>query len=1134
MNLHSDKLTLAATDLSNHLACNHLTQLNIKVAKGELKRPYRNDPSLDILIKRGREHEAAYVEYLRKQNRTIINLQNSPVAATVEAMAKGVDVIVQARLEDKEWMGYADILLKVQGESKFGNWSYEVYDTKLAQNTRSATILQLCLYTDLLSVIQGSLPYKMYVVKPGVDFPTEAYNYAEFHAYYRLVKKRLTEIIVGPTAETYPQPAQHCEICNWWSLCDKKRHDDDYLSLVAGIRTMHIQELQKQNIHTLERFASSEIQNPERGNKETLLRRQEQAKVQFEGRIQNALTYRLLPIEAGRGLNRLPEPNKGDIYFDIEGDAFYPNGGLEYLLGYAYKETDGTVVYKKVWATDRGEEKRAFEIFMQFVAERWKRFPDFHIYHFAPYEPSAIKRLGTVHAVFEQEVDALLRADRFVDLHAIFKEALLASVERYSLKDLEKFTKYTRKVALHDAGTARKNVECALELNDFKSLHPQTIELVELYNEDDCLATEALHVWLETLRNELMGEGKNFQRPVQNLQEPGENLKNQEIRSQALFKALTQKLPEDRSLWTAEDSAKWLLAHQIDYFRREDKSAWWEYFRVHTMEHEELLNERKAVTGLQLLQVLPLKPREKNPTHRYTYPPQEIGLSGGDELREVNGDKIGTVEAVSIENRTIDIKKTAKTIELHPKAVHAFERIDPGSLWTSLMNFASDIDEYGLAHAWPHAASKDLLMKRKPKLLDGTEGVSLAPGEDTVAGAIRMALNLNRSILPIQGPPGTGKTHTGAMMIIALLKAKKRIGVTAISHRVITTLFEKVKALSDKENFNVSFVHKVTDKLDHMPSWIVQVTDSKKAIEALNEGKIVGGTAWLWSDNNSNDMLDYLFIDEAGQMSLSQALAASRAAKNIILLGDPQQLEQPQKGSHPEGSDVAALTYLLEGKPTMPEGKGLFLGVTRRMHPNNSKFTSEIFYEGKLKSLSGLEKQVVSGGTPFDGAGLFYVPVAHTGNQNSAPEEVGVISGIVSQLLNNARWTNANGETLPLTKDDILIVAPYNAQVAALIEKVPGLQIGTVDKFQGKEAPIVIYSMTSSSVQDAPRGMSFLFSPNRLNVATSRAKSVCILVASRLLFEPPCNTIDQMKWANALCRFKELATTPGYENLLKL
>ena len=361
-------------------------------------------------------------------------------------------------------------------------------------------------------------------------------------------------------------------------------------------------------------------------------------------------------------------------------------------------------------------------------------------------------------------------------------------------------------------------------------------------------------------------------------------------------------------------------------------------------------------------------------------------------------------------------------------------------------------------------------------------------------------------------------------MIVALVKIKKKVGVTAISHSVIRTMLEKVKEEADKDQTEIGFVHKVTEKIDYA-DWIVEVTDSDKAMTALNEGKLVGGTAWLWSDDKATNTLDYLFVDEAGQMSLSQVLAASRAAKNLILLGDPQQLEQPQRGAHPEGSDVAALSYLLDGNPTMPEGKGLFLDTTRRMHPVISNFTSEVFYDGRLKALSGLENQVVSAAMPFDGAGLFYVPVPHRGNQNKSTEEIDTIARIVDKIVTKGKWTNDKGETRTVNKDDILIVAPYNAQVAALIETLPDIRIGTVDKFQGKEAPIVIYSMTSSTTEDAPRGMSFLFSPNRLNVATSRAKCVCILVASPKLLEPDCKTVEHMKWANAFCRFRELATT---------
>jgi uncharacterized protein len=1114
---------LSATDLSNQLACQHLTQLNRRVALGEIGKPTWYDPSIEILIQRGREHEAAYVQYLQSKGLLTINLQGQSQEATIEAMQNGTDVIVQARLDNGLWLGYADILMKVPGKSNFGNWSYEIQDTKLAQNTRAATILQLCLYTELLAGIQGSTPEKMVVVKPGENFPAESYRFDDFQAYYRMAKQNYEHAISSGELFTYPDPVEHCSICAWWQVCDRKRHEDDALSLVAGIRSLHIVELQKQNINTLEKFATVEsLVRPDRGNLETFIRKQAQARIQLRGRIENSLLYDVLVEEPGRGLNRLPEPDRGDVYFDIEGDAFYENGGLEYLLGYAYLEGE-TLVYKKRWSSTHSEERQAFREFMEFIVERWKRNSRMYIYHFAPYEPTALKRLARVHAIFEKEVDDLLRAKRFIDLHAVFKEALLASVETYSLKELEKFTQYTRKVNLHDASSARKRVEIALELHEFNGLSLETLKAVEEYNEDDCLATEALHRWLESLRSELISNGKNFQRPPLEFGEASENVQNLDKRSQALFNALTDKLPEDKSLWTNEHAAKWLLAHQLDYFRREDKSAWWEYYRVHELEHEDLLDERKAIYGLKFLQELPKGKRERNPTHRYEFPPQELSIDEDDEIVEVKGEKIGSVKSISLENYTIDIKKNEKSVGIHPMAVHVSDVVRPGSLETSLMDLATVIDEEGLGRIWPYHASKDLLMRRLPKMQDGSEGAYLRTGENIVDGATRVSSNLDRSYLAIQGPPGAGKTFTGASMILELAKVGKRIGITAVSHKVISNLARATIRLGAEKNISVRFVHKVNDKSGDLPDGITEVDKSEKAIQALGEGKIVCGTAWLWAEDNSRESLDYLFVDEAGQMSLSQVLAASRAAKNLILLGDPQQLEQPQKGSHPEGSDVAALSYILNGHLTMPEGKGLFLNVTRRLHPEVCRFTSEIFYEGKLTSLPGLETQTISGGTPFDGAGLYYLPVVHKGNQNKSPEEIEAIFSTVQKLTETGKYTNEKGETRPIVKSDILIVAPFNAQVSALRERLPGIEIGTVDKFQGQEAPVVIYSMTCSTSEDAPRGMGFLYSPNRLNVATSRAKCICILVASPMIFEPECRTIEQMRWANALCRFRELA-----------
>lgn len=1140
MKILTEKIQLSPTDLSNHLGCRHLTELNRLLALKEIEKPSWTDPALAVLAARGDEHEDGYVEHLRGQGLEVAYLKGKFPDATLEAMKRGVDVIVQAAFTDDgiasdaasgiHWLGYADILMKVGRPSVFGDWSYEVQDTKLSRNTRGATLLQLSLYSDMLALLQGTEPQFMYVVKPGVTaghipYEIEQFRFADFRAYYRVAKNALVEVMRARPTDSYPEPVEQCMICRWWKDCDKKRHDDDHLSLVAGIRAMHIGELQRQDIATLEVFARRDNPlpgNPDRGSLDAFKRIHHQARIQLDGRLQNRLIHELLPAETGRGLSRLPGPSRGDIYFDIEGDPFFDHPGLEYLLGYVFIDDSGELAYQKVWAKNRVEEKKAFERFMQFVMARLQEFPDLHIYHFAPYEPSAVKRLSLRHAIHEEHLDWLLRAERFIDLHAVAKEGLRASVERYSLKDLERFTAYTRKVELPLASKARRSVEFALELKNYAALDPEVLKVVEDYNEDDCRATHALHQWLEALRKELIDDGNDVSRPELKYGEAGETVAAREERTRSIFEGLTRDLPEDPDEWTDHHRAKWLLANQVDYFRREEKSAWWEFFRLHEMDFEDLLQERKGIAGLEYTGDVPLTGRRRLPVHKYRYPAQEVGLNVGDCLYEVKGNKMGTIFEINHEACTVAIKKTAESKDTHPVCVHEQEVVSTEPVATALCDLANSLLFDGL-ESMPYRAAKDLLLKRPPRFHDVQPKKLLGDGEDTLLGSIRIAGWLRNSVLGIQGPPGSGKTHTAAMMILTLSQQGKRIGVTAPSHKVIINLFEKVLELGARYNIPITLIHKAKDE-ESLPSGIEMARDSGQALEALNDKKVVGGTAWLWANDDARETLDYLFVDEAGQMSLAHALAASRSAKNLILLGDPQQLEQPQRASHPEGADVAALSHLLDGHHTMPDDKGIFLPVTRRLHPLIADFTSEIFYEGRLQSLPGLEKQIVHGNTPFAGAGLYYVPVQHYGRQNRSEEEVEVIARIVHQFTSSVvTWTNAAGKTLPLIKDDILIVAPYNAQVAALTEKLPGCRIGTVDKFQGQEAAVVIYSMTSSSSQDAPRGMSFLYNPNRLNVATSRAQCVSILVASEKLLSADCRSVDQMRWANALCRYREMS-----------
>ncbi|MBA4056990.1 MAG: nuclease, partial [Marivirga sp.] len=569
-----------------------------------------------MLAKRGEEHEAAYVEYLRNKGLSIVALKNRPVEATLEAMQKGVDVITQATLTEGNWLGNADILLKAEGQSRFGNWSYEVQDTKLSQHTRAATILQLCLYTDLLSALQDTIPWKMYVVKPGANFPTDDFLFTDFRAYYNLIRRNFEKTINGPVGIFYPEPVQHCDICRWWKRCDTRRHDDDHLSLIAGIRSLHRNELTQQNIGTLEQYAKEPQplrHKPDRGNLESYRSIQEQAKIQLEGRIKGELLYKILAAETGRGFNRLPQPNKGDIYFDIEGDPFFDQGGLEYLLGVSFRNENGAMEYQALWAFDHKDEKKAFEDFIDLVMQRWQRNPSMYIYHYGIYEPAAVKRLTGRHGTRADEVDQLLRAERFIDLYAVIRESLKASVERYSLKDLEAFTTYERKVDLPVASMSRRALESALELNELQALPKETVTLVQDYNEDDCLATAALHLWLETLRAEAVNNGSTIVRPEIKTGEAPENIQDIQTRALALYKGLTEHLPEDRSVWNEIQKAKWLLAHLIDYFRREDKSAWWEYYRVHELDHEALLDERKALAGLTFIRPVEAKGKGKLP-----------------------------------------------------------------------------------------------------------------------------------------------------------------------------------------------------------------------------------------------------------------------------------------------------------------------------------------------------------------------------------------------------------------------------------------------------------------------------------------------------------------------------------------
>jgi len=1138
---------LSASDLANHLGCRHLTYLDLSVARGEIEAPAFYDAALEALQQRGFEHEDAYIDHLAAQGLSVVRLSavgdvNAQFSATCEAMRDGPDVIVQATLLADGWIGRADVLRRVESAStKLGGYSYEVADTKLARETRGRTILQLCLYSDILGQLQGRLPEWMHVVPPGVDYRPESYRVDHYMAYYRLVRSRLqTAVAEGEWhgAATYPDPCEQCSICRWWQVCDRRRHRDDHLCLVAGIRKMQVGELQERSIDTLASLATVELPmdpKPRRGSVASYERIHHQARVQLAGRERQLPVHEVLPLEPEFGLYRLPEPTPEDIFFDFEGARFVGDEGLEYLFGVVSVDEQGKPRYQPLWALDAAAEKRAFQQFIDDVIERWERDEGFHIYHYAPYEPSAIKRLMGRYATREDEVDRLLRGGRFVDLYAVVRESIRASVESYSIKDLEPFFGFDRQVDLRAASRNMQALEYNLEFDASEAIPQAVLDAVQGYNRDDCLSTLFLRNWLEGIRARMIHAGHNIPRPPLLSGDPSEELDEALTRTRKLADDLTRDLPVDRRERSAEQQAVWILAQLLEWHRREDKAVWWEFFRLVDLTDDELLEERAALAGLSPMgRVDTIK---RSVVDRYRFPTQETQIRRGAKLKRGDGDhaSFGEVVAIDLAAHTVDIKKGPSIADMHVSTVFTHDAVRTRVLREALFRIGLWVAEHGIDDPGPYRAGRDLLLGRTPRLrLRSVEDVA-AGSRTTLDAAKELVLDLDGGVLPIQGPPGSGKTYSGARMICEAVAAGKKVGITAVSHKVIRNLVDAVIEAADEKGLSLRCVQKVREKSREKEcdptstgNKIMETTDNKKVLSMLASGEadVAAGTAWLWAREEAADAVDLLFVDEAGQISLANAIAVSQAAGSVVLLGDPQQLEQPQRGSHPDGTDVSALEHLLGEHPTLPPDRGLFLETTWRLHPAICAYTSEQFYENRLHAREGLNVQALRGLRRFAGSGLWYVPVEHTGNRSESPEEADAVARLVTELTGGASmWRDQAGEEHPVCLDDILIVAPYNAHVAAILERLPeGARVGTVDKFQGQEAPIVIYSMATSSPDEAPHGMEFLYSLSRLNVATSRARCACILVAHPGLLEPECRTPRQMKLANAFCRYLEMGS----------
>ncbi len=1120
-------------------------------------------------------------------------------ALTLEAMRDGADVVYQATFFDETWRGHADFLLRVDhgpGEppSALGGWHYEVADTKLARHVKAGAVLQICSYVEQLERIQARRPEHLHVALGGSARATVTLRVDDYMAYYRRVKADFLAAAEAtppayPPATTYPEPVEHCDVCRWWADCRERRRADDDLSLVAGITTRQRRGLKTRPpeqapgpVATRRGLAALDLPLRPRleGSGDTALARvREQARLQVEGEDRGEVLWELLdPEEAtdeatgerrlvpDRGFLVLPEPSPNDLFLDLEGDPFAFDDGIDYLFGIldpATREedprwTDDAPIprFRAIWGLDPGglvtpaAEKAAFERTVDFIISRLDADPSLHVYHYAAYEKTALARLAQRHGTREEDVDRLLRGRVLVDLYRVVRQGIRASVESYSIKRLEPLYGLRRDVALKDAGSSIVEFETWLGRGATAEglVGDAILREIEGYNRDDVLSTWRLRDWLEARRLDL-GASLGLEVPRPSLAgaaiEPPEPTERQAAVADVV-EALTRDLAgieaTDR---TPEQQGRWLLSQLLSWHRRENKAFWWRYYELCGMTDEDLVEEREPIGMVRLVADLgPIGRGGGGRLETYAFPPQDHAVKVGRRVDDPRPQAaVGTVTAIDEIAGTVTIRRTAGQLAAgRPGSLVPFEHVPTTVIEDSLLRIGRTALEQGIGGSGAvDRAAGELLLQRPPRISGSLPGSALrAPGETALAAARRLALALDGGTLAIQGPPGTGKTFTGARMILELVAAGRTVGVTANSHKVIGNVLDAVHHAAMQTGTTVRIGQKPAQ--DEEPTHVHAETLDKPAEIAgrLAAGTldVVGGTAWLWSAPAMAGSVDVLLVDEAGQFSLANTVAVSRAGRSLVLLGDPQQLDQPLKGSHPPGAERSGLGHLLAGAGSggplevIPPERGLFLDRTWRLHPSICGYTSEVFYASRLEPIEGLERQELRTGTALAGAGIRWWPVAHAGNDVDSPEEAEEIARFLGELLGpavDARWTDREGVTSPLRQDDVVIVAPYNAHVdriAATLRArgLGGVRVGTVDKFQGQEAPLSIYAMGSSSPEDAPRGMEFLYSLNRLNVATSRARCVTAVVASPSLVRVACRTPRQMRLANALCRLVELAT----------
>ena len=1127
--LERGSLVTSASDLTTASKCEFafLRKLDAKLGRAE-----RVDEVVDDMLARtgrlGDEHEARVLGAYRHDFGEQVALIERPdeltretlaaaVAATEQAFASESDVVFQATFFDGSFVGFADFIVR-QPDGR-----YLVQDTKLARSAKVTALLQLAAYVQQLRKM-GVEPADTVQLLLGNGMTSE-HRVSDILPVYLKREQRLQRIISERFADTVAVAWRdpRYAICGRCETCEAEIQAARDVLLVGGMRVTQRARLAAVGITTIEELADSTADVDGIGGT-TLAGLRLQAKLQLEGPTSpDDHTPPPVNVFNPQALAALPEPDAGDIFFDFEGDPLYTEGdarswGLDYLFGLI----DTAETFTAFWAHSFAEERVALRRFLDFVAERRRTFPNLHIYHYASYERTHLSSIAARHGEGEEEVDQLLRDNVFVDLYPMVKKSVRVGSRSYSIKKLEPLY-MGDKLRTGDVTNAAASITeyaDAMELiaNGNVAEGQHKLDEIADYNTYDCVSTLRLRDWL-------LERGREHGIRPGTLHEAKDSVPETEPSPlrYALLALAGDRLAAGRS---ADQTAAAFAAAAIDYHQREQKSFWWGHFArliqdVQTWEdtrdvlvvddggasvEKPWFREGKQRTDRRWVRLTgkwapgsSTKPGDSaGPYVLYEHPgPFEasIGDPGSRPSR--------TVRVLEVDDRGALIEEGLQAgvepFDTLPIALTPAAPPPPGQQKPAIEEWAQAIVD--AQPEWPSDPVVDILRRTPPRTRSGA--LTPVTGE-RIDAVIASILDLDASYLAVQGPPGTGKTYLGAHVITALVRDHGwKIGVVAQSHAVVENLLGAVVRAGLPADL-VGKVQKSGADADDVP-FTALPSNGHLDFAAQNDdtGFVLGGTAWDFSNKARfpRRSLDLLVIDEAGQYSLAFTIAASVAARNLLLLGDPQQLPQVSQGLHPEPIDTSALGWVSDGHDVLPAELGYFLAESRRMHPAVTEPVSRLSYEGELHAHDVTSTRHLDGIEP----GLHVEPVEHTGNAISSPEEAARVVDLVRSAIGRA-WTDPteSRDRDPLDQDDIIVVSPYNAQVALVRDALAAagferIRVGTVDKFQGQEAAIAIVTLAASAASEVPRGMAFLILKNRLNVAISRAKWAAYLVYSPAL-----------------------------------